>query len=169
MREYGFSVTHILPYEDKIYVFVFIRENTGHWKPVFLQILCSVGKTPNDSRDPFLDLDVMIDNNKSGVILFITQDTFPFPIAKMPCKLVTCIRQDSSLMLAQKDLKYQEFVLGIRNATIGNSLFKRRMGQKKTNSLISLTGFFMNTLLTCYVLQKILKGYFLRSLLIKNK
>ena len=42
MREYGFSVTRILPYKDKIYDFIYIRENTGHWKPVFSHILCSV-------------------------------------------------------------------------------------------------------------------------------
>ena len=41
MREYGFSVTCILPYNDTVYDFVLIRENTGHWKPVFLHILCS--------------------------------------------------------------------------------------------------------------------------------
>ena len=41
MREYGFSVTRILPYKDKIVDFVLIRENTGHSKPVFLHILCS--------------------------------------------------------------------------------------------------------------------------------
>ena len=41
MREYGFSVTCVLPYNDTIYDFVLIRENTGHWKPVFLHILCS--------------------------------------------------------------------------------------------------------------------------------
>ena len=36
MREYGFSLTRILPYKDKIYDFVLIREN-----PVFSHILCS--------------------------------------------------------------------------------------------------------------------------------
>ena len=30
MREYGFSVTRILPYEGKIADFVLIRENTRH-------------------------------------------------------------------------------------------------------------------------------------------
>ena len=32
----------ILPYKDKIYDFIYIRKNTGHWKPVFSHILCSV-------------------------------------------------------------------------------------------------------------------------------
>ena len=32
MRGYGFSLTHILPYKDKIEDFVFIRENTGQWE-----------------------------------------------------------------------------------------------------------------------------------------
>ena len=32
MWEYGFSQTHILPYEDKIEDVVFIRENTGQWE-----------------------------------------------------------------------------------------------------------------------------------------
>ena len=41
MREYGFSLTHILPYKDRIYDFVRIRENTGQWKPAFSYVLCS--------------------------------------------------------------------------------------------------------------------------------
>ena len=41
MREYGFSWIRILPYKNKICDFVLIRENTGHWKPVFSHILCS--------------------------------------------------------------------------------------------------------------------------------
>ena len=39
MREYGFSVTRILPYKDKLVDFVLIRENTGHLKPAFSHIL----------------------------------------------------------------------------------------------------------------------------------
>ena len=39
MREYGFSLTRILPYEDDS---VFIRENPDQWKRVFLHILRSV-------------------------------------------------------------------------------------------------------------------------------
>ena len=42
MREYGFSLIRIHPYKDKIVDFVFIRENTGQWKPVFLDVLCNV-------------------------------------------------------------------------------------------------------------------------------
>ena len=38
MREYGFPLTRILPYKNKIED---IRENTGQWKPVFSHILCS--------------------------------------------------------------------------------------------------------------------------------
>ena len=41
MREYGFSLTCILPYKDRIYNYVLIRENTGQWTPVFSHILCS--------------------------------------------------------------------------------------------------------------------------------
>ena len=41
MQEYGFSVTRILPYKDKNVDVVLIRENTGHWKPVFSHSLCS--------------------------------------------------------------------------------------------------------------------------------
>ena len=40
-REYGFSLTRILPYKDKIIDFVLILENTGQWKAVFPHILCS--------------------------------------------------------------------------------------------------------------------------------
>ena len=42
MRKYGFSLTSILPHEDRIYDSAFIRENTGQWKPFFSYILCSV-------------------------------------------------------------------------------------------------------------------------------
>ena len=45
MREYEFSLTHILPYKDKVVDFVLIRENTGQWKPVFSHILCSGTRT----------------------------------------------------------------------------------------------------------------------------
>ena len=38
MREYGFSLTRILPYKDKIVDFVLIRENSGQWKPLFSYI-----------------------------------------------------------------------------------------------------------------------------------
>ena len=47
MREYGFSLTRILLYKDKIYDFAPIRENTGQWKPIFLYILCSANITWN--------------------------------------------------------------------------------------------------------------------------
>ena len=30
MREYEFSLTYVLPYNDRIYDFVLILENTGH-------------------------------------------------------------------------------------------------------------------------------------------
>ena len=42
MRKYVFSLTRILPYNDRIYDSVLIRKNTGQWKPVFSHILCSV-------------------------------------------------------------------------------------------------------------------------------
>ena len=42
MREYGFSLTRILPYKNRIVGSVLIRENTGQWKPVFSNILCSL-------------------------------------------------------------------------------------------------------------------------------
>ena len=43
MREHGFSLTHFLPYKDRIVDSLFIRENMGQWKPVFVLILCSEG------------------------------------------------------------------------------------------------------------------------------
>ena len=51
MREYGFSLTRILQYKDKIEYFVLIRQNTCQWKPVLLYILCS-----EVSEDEFLNL-----------------------------------------------------------------------------------------------------------------
>ena len=42
MREYGFSLTRILPYRDRIIDSVLIWENTGQWKPVFFSILWNV-------------------------------------------------------------------------------------------------------------------------------
>ena len=41
MREYGFSLTHILPYKKSTYDSALTPENTGQWKPVVLHILCS--------------------------------------------------------------------------------------------------------------------------------
>ena len=41
LREYGFSLTRILPYKDGIYDSVFIQKNLGRLKPVFSYILCS--------------------------------------------------------------------------------------------------------------------------------
>ena len=41
MRVYGFSLTHILPYNDRIVDSVLISENTGQWRPVISDILCS--------------------------------------------------------------------------------------------------------------------------------
>ena len=37
MREYGFSLTRILPYKDS----VLIWENVFQWKPLFSHILCT--------------------------------------------------------------------------------------------------------------------------------
>ena len=37
----GFSLTYILPYKDRIYNSLLIRENKGQWKPVFSDILYS--------------------------------------------------------------------------------------------------------------------------------
>ena len=42
MREYGFSLKCILPYDDRVYDYVLLRENTGQRKPVFSHILRSV-------------------------------------------------------------------------------------------------------------------------------
>ena len=41
MREYGFSLTRILPCEDRIVDSIFIRENIDQWQPAFSHILCS--------------------------------------------------------------------------------------------------------------------------------
>ena len=41
MQEYGFSLTHFFPYNDRTIDSVLIRENTGQWKPVFSHILRS--------------------------------------------------------------------------------------------------------------------------------
>ena len=45
MPEYGFPLTRIFPYKDKIYDYVFIREDTGQRKPVFWNILHSESLT----------------------------------------------------------------------------------------------------------------------------
>ena len=58
MREYGFSLTHILQYKDKIEYFVLMRQNTGQWKPVFSYILCS-----EISEDEFLIYSCYFFNN----------------------------------------------------------------------------------------------------------
>ena len=68
MWEYGFSLTGILPYKNKIYDFVIIRENTGQWKPVISHILWSVSswktkkitkiKSAIDSEKYFLVIEI---------------------------------------------------------------------------------------------------------------
>ena len=35
MLEYGFSLTGIFPYKDRLFDFVLIRENSGQRKPIF--------------------------------------------------------------------------------------------------------------------------------------
>ena len=45
----GFSLTRILPYKDRIYDSVLIRENMGQWKPVFSHIFRSVSLTGDSS------------------------------------------------------------------------------------------------------------------------
>ena len=45
MPEYGFSMTRILPYKDRIVGSVLIQENTGQRKPVFWHILRSARYT----------------------------------------------------------------------------------------------------------------------------
>ena len=42
MREYRFSLTRILPYNDKIEDFCPCARKYGRWKPVFMHILCSL-------------------------------------------------------------------------------------------------------------------------------
>ena len=41
MREYGFLLTLIFPYKERIIDSVLVRENTGQWRPVFLHNLWS--------------------------------------------------------------------------------------------------------------------------------
>ena len=41
MPEYGFSLTRIFLYKDRIYDYVLTREDMGQRKPVFWNILCS--------------------------------------------------------------------------------------------------------------------------------
>ena len=41
MREYGFSTTRILPYNDIIYNSALTQKNTAQWKPTFSHVLCS--------------------------------------------------------------------------------------------------------------------------------
>ena len=41
MREYGFSLIHVLPYKGRIVDSVLMLENTDQWKPVFSHVLCS--------------------------------------------------------------------------------------------------------------------------------
>ena len=47
MWEYEFSLARILPYKDKIYGSVLVRDNEGHWKLVFSHILRSDTRTKN--------------------------------------------------------------------------------------------------------------------------
>ena len=51
MPEYGFSLTRIFLYKDRIYNFVLIREDTGQRKPVFWNILCSENLTLRNTSE----------------------------------------------------------------------------------------------------------------------
>ena len=47
--EYGYWLTRILSYKDRIYDPALIQENNGQWKPIFWHILCSASyTTPRD-------------------------------------------------------------------------------------------------------------------------
>ena len=52
MSEYGFTLTRILPYKDRIYKSVLIRKKKGQCKPLFLHILCRVSKC--EDEDPLI-------------------------------------------------------------------------------------------------------------------
>ena len=41
MAEYGFSLTRIFPYQDRIVDYVLKKERTGQGKPVFTQRRCN--------------------------------------------------------------------------------------------------------------------------------
>ena len=51
MPEYGFSLTRIFLYKDRIYNYVLIREDTGQRKPVFWNILCSENLTLRNTSE----------------------------------------------------------------------------------------------------------------------
>ena len=54
MREYGFSLSRILPYKDRNYDSFLIRKNMGQWKPLFSHLLCTLNKQEAHFRLMFL-------------------------------------------------------------------------------------------------------------------
>ena len=74
MPEYGFSLTCIFPYKDRIYDYVLIRGDTGQKKPVFFNILCRGNLTLRNSSEQ------LVSNENIDVLLHFSDfpDSFPF-------------------------------------------------------------------------------------------
>ena len=74
MPEYGFPLTRIFPYKDKIYDYVFIREDTGQRKPVFWNILHSESLTLGNTCEQ------LISNKKLMCCHILLTSLTPSPI-----------------------------------------------------------------------------------------
>ena len=74
MPEYGFSLTCIFRYKDRIYDYVLIRGDTGQKKPVFWNILCSENLTLRNTSQQ------LVSNEDIDVLLHFCDfpDLFPF-------------------------------------------------------------------------------------------
>ena len=74
MPEYGFSLTCIFRYKDRIYDDVLIRGDTGQKKPVFWNILCSENLTLRNTSQQ------LVSNGTIDVSLHFSDlpDSFPY-------------------------------------------------------------------------------------------
>ena len=74
MPEYGFSLTCIFRYKDRIYDYVLIRGDTGQKKPVFWNILCIENLTLRNTSEQ------LVSNENIDVLLHSSDfpDLFPF-------------------------------------------------------------------------------------------
>ena len=75
MREYGFSLTRILPYKDRIYESVLIRENTGQYSRIFYAVILYLRQAVQKIQTPQI-LYKLTQASKLSLFMQIFLETF---------------------------------------------------------------------------------------------
>ena len=73
MPEYGFSLTHMFLYKDRVYDYFLIREDTGQRKPIVCNILRSESLTSRNASEQ------LVSNEKIDVLLTFSDFPGSFP------------------------------------------------------------------------------------------